>query len=152
MRVRRSARVAAAPEAVWELIVDPRRLPRWWPGVERIEGVDEGRATFTQVLVSKRGRPVRADFRVPLLEAPRRVVWEQELAGTPFERVLSSSVTDLSLDGAGAQTVVTIERRQRLRGLSHAGGWMLRRATRRQLDGALEGLGALFGDGGRPSG
>ncbi len=37
-------------------------MPRWWPGVGRMEGVEEDR--FTQVFKTKKGRPVRADFRV----------------------------------------------------------------------------------------
>ena len=43
-------------------------MPRWWPGVERMEGVEADR--FTQVFKTKRGRPVRADFRVLRSEPP----------------------------------------------------------------------------------
>ena len=51
-----------SPEAIWTVIEDPFAMPRWWPGVERIEGVEEDR--FTQVLQTKRRRAVRMDFRV----------------------------------------------------------------------------------------
>ncbi len=48
----------------------PTTCPRWWPGVERVEGVEDDR--FTQVFKTKRGRPVRADFRVLDSQPPWR--------------------------------------------------------------------------------
>ena len=41
---------------------------------------------FTQVLKTKRGKPIRADFLVTALEPPSMTVWEQQLPGTPFAR------------------------------------------------------------------
>ena len=41
---------------------DAHHMPRWWPGVVRVEGVEEDR--FTQVFQTKKGRPVRMDFRL----------------------------------------------------------------------------------------
>jgi hypothetical protein len=110
-----------------------------------MEGVEHDR--FTQVLITRKGRPVRMDFRVLSSEAPGpdgdppgRRVWEQELAGTPFERVLGEAVTEVVLDPAGAQTLVTIALNQKLRGYSRTGGFLLRRATKAKLDEALQGL------------
>ena len=91
----RTRTLPASREALWELIADPHHMPRWWPGVERMEGVAPDR--FTQVFKTKRGRPVRVDFRVLRSEAPATRAWEQEVAGTPFERVLSSSVIEVRL-------------------------------------------------------
>src|ERR1700679_1554467 len=82
----RSRRLAASQQDLWDLIADPHHLPRWWPGVERVEGVADGR--FTQVFRTKRGRPVRADFRVLESDRPWRRAWEQELPGPPFARGL----------------------------------------------------------------
>lgn len=128
----------AAPQTVWELIEDPHHMPRWWPGVTRMEGVHDDR--FTQVFISKRGRTVRMDFQVLASEPPWRRMWEQELAGTPFERVLGQSVTEIVLEPEGTGTKVTIEQRQKLRGYSRTGGFMMKRAAREKLDQALEGL------------
>lgn len=143
--VRRSRTIEAAPERVWEVISDPHHMPRWWPQVKRMEGIEHDR--FTQVLTTRKGRPVRMDFRVLSSqapgsegEAPGRRVWEQELAGTPFERVLGEAVTEVVIDPDGAQTLVTIALRQKLRGYSRTGGFLLKRATRAKLDEALEGL------------
>ena len=92
---RRTRTLPASQQQLWELIADPHHMPRWWPGVERMEGVEPDR--FTQVFKTKRGRPVRADFRVVASEPPTTRAWEQEVAGTPFERVLSASVIEVRL-------------------------------------------------------
>jgi uncharacterized protein YndB with AHSA1/START domain len=134
----RSRRLTAPQQELWELISDPHHLPRWWPGVERVEGVQAGR--FTQVFRTKRGRPVRADFHVLASQPPWLCSWEQDLPGTPFARVLSESVLEVHLEPAGDGTEVTIAQRQKLRGYSRTGGLLLRRATSAKLDEALDGL------------
>jgi uncharacterized protein YndB with AHSA1/START domain len=134
----RSRTIAAAPQRIWEVVENPHHMPRWWPGVNRMEGVESDR--FTQVFTTKRGRPVRMDFRLISSEPPWRRSWEQEVAGTPFERVLGESVTEIALEPVDGGTRVAISQRQKLRGYSRTGGFLLRRATRRKLDEALEGL------------
>ncbi|MGB2710245.1 MAG: SRPBCC family protein [Conexibacter sp.] len=131
--------LAADPQAVWAVLADPHHLPRWWPRVRRVEGVDADR--FTQVLATERGRGVRADFRVLDAEPPRLLRWTQELEGTPFERLLVEARTTLALtpDGAGT-TTVAIELQQRLRGWSRLVPFLFRRAARAQLAEALDGL------------
>jgi uncharacterized protein YndB with AHSA1/START domain len=139
----RTRTLAAAPQDVWEVIEDPHQMPRWWPGVRRMEDVEEDR--WTQVFTTKRGRPVRADFHLLASEPPWRRRWEQEVMGTPFERVLSESITEIVLEPNDPGTRVTIAQRQRLRGYSRTGGFLLRRATAAKLDEALEGLERILG-------
>src|ERR671936_867259 len=103
---RRSRMIGAAPERVWETVGDPHHLPRWWPRVERVEAVSDKR--FTEVLGTDRGRSVRADFRVVESRAPERRVGEQELVGSPFERVFSASRTEITLAPDGEGTLVTV--------------------------------------------
>jgi uncharacterized protein YndB with AHSA1/START domain len=143
---RRTRTIAAAPQRVWELVADPHHFPRWWPGVTRMEGVDEDR--WTQVFMTQKGRPVRVDFRLLESEAPGadgaeqggRRRWAQEVEGSPFERVLGESITEVRLEPADQGTRVTIEQRQKLRGYSRFVGFVLRRASRTRLEQALEGL------------
>jgi hypothetical protein len=101
---------------------------------------------FTQLLRTDKGRAIRADFRVVQSRRPQLRRWRQEVAGTPFEGILVSAETEVLLepDGAGA-TRVTLSSEQKLRGMARFGGFMVRRATRRSLDGALEGLERLHG-------
>jgi uncharacterized protein YndB with AHSA1/START domain len=134
----RQRTVSVSQERVWEVLADPYQLRRWWPGTERVEDAEEDR--WTQVFVTRRGRPVRADFHLLVSEPPWRRCWAQELAGTPFERVLSESTIDVTLAPVEGGTLVSIVQRQKLRGYSRTGGLMLRRATVRKLDDALDGL------------
>jgi uncharacterized protein YndB with AHSA1/START domain len=139
----RSRTLSASQAEVWALIEDPHHLPRWWPGVTRMEAVEA--ESWTQVFSTKKGRPVRVDFQLIESQPPSMRSWEQEVEGTPFERVLNESITVVSLDPVQDGTVVTIELQQKLRGYSRTGGLMLRRATGKQLDEALEGLQRIFG-------
>lgn len=141
---RRSRTIGATPEQVWRTVCDPHHLPRWWPRVQRVEAVERDR--FTEVLATDRGRSVRADFRVLESRAPQVRRFRQEVDGTPFERLLRSAETSIALapHGDGA-TRVTLEIRQRLRGVGALGGVMVRRATRRRADEALEALDRLHG-------
>jgi carbon monoxide dehydrogenase subunit G len=140
---RRSRTVADVPERVWETVSDPYHLPRWWPRVERVEGVSGDH--FTEVLTTDRGRSVRADFRVVESLAPQRRAWEQEVAGSPFERIMVAARTEVLLAPDGAGTRVTLAIRQQMRGTARFAGWMVRRATRRVLDDALRALERLHG-------
>jgi uncharacterized protein YndB with AHSA1/START domain len=136
--VSRSRTVQAPAEAVWRLVADPHRLPVWWPRVERVEGVTEGE--WTTVLRSERGKAVRADYRLEASEEPRRRAWSQQLPGTPFERLLWESRTEVLLADAGEGTAVTLRLQQRPRGWARLGAFLLRRAARGQLDRALGSL------------
>jgi len=105
------------------------------------------------VLTTKKGRPVRMDFRVvssepPALggETPARSVWEQEVEGTPFARVLGEAITEIVLEPDAVGTKVTLVLTQRLRGYSRTGGFLLRRASRAKLGEALEGLERILTD------
>ena len=137
--------VTASPEEVWRLVGDPHHFPRWWPRVDRVEDVKEGR--FTEVLIGARsGRAVRADFRIKDKRKERLLRFTQDIEGSPFEKVLKEAETRIELEPAGEGTKVTIALRQRPRGMARfGGGTMMRRATGRILDAALDGLEAAVG-------
>jgi hypothetical protein len=97
------------------------------------------------VFKTSKGKPVRADFHLLESEPPSLRAWEQELPGTPFERVLNELVVEIRLEpvagtGTGIGTEVTIAQQQKLRGYSRTGGFLMRGATRKRLDEALDGL------------
>lgn len=126
------------------MVSDPYHLPRWWPRVERVEAVAGER--FTELLRgTKSGRAVRAEFRVVEKQEPRLLRFAQELAGSPFERVLSQAETEIAVVPGASGTTVAITLRQRLRGMSRFGGFLVKRATGRILDEALDGLEAALG-------
>jgi hypothetical protein len=73
------------------------------------------------------------------------VSWTQELAGTPFERLLSAWTTTVTLEpGENGTCVVALEEHQQLRGSFRAGLLLQRRPASRRLESALSSLAALF--------
>jgi uncharacterized protein YndB with AHSA1/START domain len=158
----RCSRTIAAPaQELWELMRDPHHLPRWWPRVTRVEdvtltGTGEVDA-FTEVMKTRKGKLVRADFNVVCDEAERTLTWVQRIEGTPFASVLESAETQLRLapvDAAG--TEVTIELRQQLAASSvrhnsflrlapRFGGRLVRRAATATIEEALDGLERVSG-------
>jgi uncharacterized protein YndB with AHSA1/START domain len=158
---RRSRTIAAPAQQLWELMRDPHHLPRWWPRVTRVEdvtltGTGEVDA-FTEVMKTRKGKLVRADFNVVCDEAERTLTWIQRIEGTPFASVLESAETQLRLaplDAAG--TEVTIELRQQLVASSarhnsflrlapRFGGRLVRRAATTTIEEALNGLERVSG-------
>ena len=130
-----SRTIPARQTELWELLSDPHHQPRWWPNVERMEAVGED--GFTQVLTTRRGKPIRADFAVIAYHPPSMVVWEQQLPGTPFARVLRESVMQVDLGPTGDATVVTLSHRLTPRGYSRTGGFLIGRDTSKQLEAAV---------------
>ncbi len=152
------------------MLGDPHHLPRWWPRVNRVEAVEDD--AFTEVLIGPSGKVVRADFKLLEVIGPQRIVWSQQVQGTPFERVLKSAETEVLLAeagggdardgeeyvGDGPATEVTIELRQelqgfrgsgalslRLSGISRFGSPLVRRAALSTVEEALDGLERIVG-------
>jgi uncharacterized protein YndB with AHSA1/START domain len=148
-RVTRRRTIAASVDEVWELISDPYSLPRWWPRTSRVESVDrkpEGkRSQWTKVLETAEGRGVRADYRCLSSAEGERYVWEQQLAGSPFERHLRRSVVEIGLRSGEDGTVVSLTSDQKLRGMSRLGSPMMRGGQGKILEQALDGLEQALG-------
>jgi len=130
-------------ERVWRVVSDPYSLPRWWPRVQRVEEVSD--SSWTMVLMSDRGKPIRADYTLVASRPMELLEWHQELEETPFERMLSEArlVIELEHDAEAGATAVALRSTERLRGLARLGSPMVRRATRGRLRQALERLGEL---------
>jgi uncharacterized protein YndB with AHSA1/START domain len=140
--VRRETLVPASPEEVWRLVSDPARLPQWWPAVSRVE--DASSAAWTTVLSSPKGKSIRADYTRLEVEPERRLVWRQELAETPFERILARAVTEIALAADEGGTRVRIALDQKPRGWARFAPLQFRGAGVRQVQGAMDGLRAVF--------
>ena len=138
MKVRRSRPVAVPPERVWEVVGDPYQLPRWWPRVTRVEGVDA--RGWSTILASPRGRDVRADWRLCVSQAPARRRWAQELAGSPFARLFAQNEVEVRIEPQR----VTLEIEQRVLGWARLAPFIVRRAARKVADEALDGLEAVL--------
>lgn len=120
------------------MVRDPGRLPEWWPSVTRVEDVSA--EAWTTVMETPRGKSLRADYTVVESVTPERLVWRHEIEESPFERIMSDSRYQLLLEPAGDRTTVKLAHRIRLRGFARFGSIQVRLATKKTLDGALEGL------------
>lgn len=139
MKVSRSRTVEASVADVWRIVGDPGQLARWWPRVERVESVDA--AGFTEVYKTKKGRTVRADFRIAALEEEQEIRVVQQLEGTPFERIFSQASKRCVLGPAEQDgTRITVELDQTPAGMARFGSFMVRGAMRKQLDQGLDAL------------
>jgi len=136
---RRNKRFDSDPDRVWRVLADPHHLPRWWPRVSRVESADTN--SWTQVMMTAKGKPVRADFQLVEATEPRLYAWEQQLEGTPFGRLLARARTEVTLmpsPEGGTEVQISVD--QKLRGWARFGPFLFRRAARTQLDEALAGL------------
>jgi uncharacterized protein YndB with AHSA1/START domain len=140
--VRRETVVPRAPDEVWQVVSDPDQLPRWWPGVTRVE--DASAQAWTTVLTSPKGKSVRMDYSRVEATEPTRLVWRQEVAASPFERILEEATTSLELAQTESGTRVAIELEQKPRGWARFAPLQFRAAGKRQVEGAVEGLERLF--------
>src|SRR3954452_10407657 len=143
-RVTRTRTVQAPIGEVWKLVSDPYNLPRWWPRTARVENVDlkpgGKRTQWTKVLQTSEGRSVRADFTCATSAEGERYVWEQDLAGTPFERHLKALRVEVGLRERDGGTEVSLTEEQSLKGMSKFGSPLMRRARGEILNEALDGI------------
>lgn len=143
MRTRRSRVVNAPRHEVWELVGDPYHHPRWWPRVERVEGVSS--RGWTNALLSSRGNTVRTDWVVEVNEEPTRRVWAQELDNTPFARLFKRNAIEARLEHSDdGGTRVTLAYHQQPRGLARVMPFLVKGPMGKQLDEALTNLAAVF--------
>jgi uncharacterized protein YndB with AHSA1/START domain len=145
MIVRRELTLSAAPADVWRVVSDPARLPQWWPGVSRVE--EASPEAWTKVLTSSQGKTVRADYTRLEADEARRLLWRHEVEGSPFERILARSTTEIVLEPENGRTRVAIAVSQQPRGWARLSPFQLRAAATRQVEGALDGLQQVLGLG-----
>ncbi len=143
--MRRELTLSAAPADVWRVVSDPARLPQWWPGVSRVE--EASPEAWTKVLTSSQGKTVRADYTRLEADEARRLLWRHEVEGSPFERILARSTTEIVLEPENGRTRVAIAVSQQPRGWARLSPFQLRAAATRQVEGALDGLQRVLGLG-----
>ena len=102
----RRRRLDAPPGKIWHVVADPYHLPRWWPRTQRVENVSEGGGDrgrkWTQVLETRDGRAIRADYRCVGAATAKHYSYEQLLEGTPFEGFLASATGDRAVVATAA--------------------------------------------------
>src|SRR4051794_35259059 len=138
MKTQRTRELAVTREQVWAVVGDPYHEPRWWPLVQRVERVSK--RGWTSVSISSRGNAVRTDWVVEANEQPTRRRWAQEIENTPFQKLFKSNVREVRLEKTDTGTKVTLLFDQKIRGLGNVLPFLFKRAMKRQLEQALDGL------------
>jgi carbon monoxide dehydrogenase subunit G len=143
MKVERSTEIAASPERIYELVMDPRRLGDWVTIHDRLEdapdGVLERGSKLTQVL-RLAGRRFRVRWTVAENERCRRVVWEGQGPVRSRARVV------YEFDQEGGDTKFSYTNEYHLPGgpLGRLAEPAVQRIAGRELDGSLARLKKLL--------
>jgi uncharacterized protein YndB with AHSA1/START domain len=123
LQVERVIEIAASPETVWELLVDPDKALRWWGQAVRIDARPGGRLRIEVTPGSiASGVVLEAD-------PPRRLVytWGWELGGGGPELVPpGSSTVEVELFPSGGGTTLRLVHRglpDETSAGNHAQGW-----------------------------
>ena len=139
MRVEREIDIGAPPEAVYEVVMDPRRLAEWVTIHQSLEEAPEGRleqgSTLSQCL-KLAGQKLKVRWTVVENDHARRVVWE---GGGPM-RSKAKVIYELTPDGEGTRFSYTNEYHLPGGRLGRMAGPMVKRMTSGELDCSLRRL------------
>jgi len=78
-RVRTAIDIAVAPQAVWDVIMDPRRFEEWVTIHRRLERWDDGplkRGFVVEQWLALAGAPFKVRWNLVELDSPRLGIWE----------------------------------------------------------------------------
>jgi carbon monoxide dehydrogenase subunit G len=143
MKVERNTEIAASPERVYEVVMDPDCLEDWVtihdslidaPGGELREGSE-----LTQCL-RLAGQKVKVRWRVVEDDCPRRVVWEGRGPVRSHARV----IYEFEPNGSGTRFSYTNEYDLPGGALGRLAGRTVSRVTAKELDRTLERLKSLL--------
>lgn len=140
MKVEREIEIAAPPEKVYELIMDPRRLEDWVTIHDHLEDAPDGQLRKGSKLTQRlklAGRKFNVRWDVVENEPQRRVVWN----GRGPVRSHAKVIYELEPDGDGG-TKFSYSNEYDLPGgpLGRMAGGAVKRVTAKEVDGSLERL------------
>jgi carbon monoxide dehydrogenase subunit G len=139
VKVERTVEIAAPPERVYDVVMDPRRLEDWVTIHHSLDDAEPGAletgSELTQCL-KLAGRRFHVRWRVVENDPCRRVVWEGHGPVHSHARV----VYGFASNGNGTRFSYTNEYDLPGGPLGRIAGGALRRVTVKELDGSLERL------------
>jgi uncharacterized protein YndB with AHSA1/START domain len=140
VRVTRRRRIDAAPDHLWEAVVDHERWPEWFDEITGVERLDDGIGVGGRRRVHLGAVAVEEEFLV--WEPGRRFAFTATHVDKPGLRSMVEDVV-LSSDGTGATTVTYTQAIETVAARITAP--VLRRVMPRVLDRALAGLATHVG-------
>jgi len=139
MNVQRKVHIEAAPQTIYDVIMDAQRLADWVTIHQGLEDAPAGTlrkgSTLTQTL-KLAGRSFKVRWKVIENDRAKRVVWE----GDGPVRSRAKVIYDLTADGDGTHFSYTNEYHLPGGALGKMAGPAVRRVTGRELDRSLAAL------------
>jgi uncharacterized protein YndB with AHSA1/START domain len=143
MKVEREIHIPAAPERVYDVVMDPSRLEDWVTIHQYLEDAPDGRlregSTLTQCLRLAH-RNFNVDWEVVENDACKRVVWE----GKGPVRSRARVEYEFAPENGGTRFTYTNEYHLPGGPLGNLAGPAVRRVTGKELDATLEKLKSIF--------
>ncbi len=134
MQLEVAIRIAASPEAVWQVLASHERMPEWMPAREVVRrrpgSTDPNGEGAVRTL---RLGPMVVDERISVFEPPKRLQYKV-IEGAPLRQHRGEVVLSPAADGTRVRWSVSF------RPLIPGTGWLLRAASRRLVVRSLEGL------------
>jgi acetyl-CoA C-acetyltransferase len=139
MNVQRKVHIEAAPQTIYDVIMDAQRLADWVTIHQGLEDAPAGTlrkgSTLTQTL-KLAGRSFKVRWKIIENDRAKRVVWE----GDGPVRSRAKVIYDLTADGDGTHFSYTNEYHLPGGALGKMAGPAVRRVTGRELDRSLAAL------------
>ena len=143
MKVERTTHIAASPERVYEVVMDPRRLADWVSIHQELIEAPEGElahgSELTQCL-KLAGQRFKVHWKVVEDDCPRHVVWE----GTGPVRSHARVVYDLEPEDGGTRFSYLNEYDLPGGPLGRLAGRTMSRVTEKEADRSLQRLKAIL--------
>jgi len=143
VRVEREVEIAAAPEAVYEKVMNPRCLEEWVSIHQRLEDAPDGQlrkgSTLTQYL-KLAGRGFKVRWKVVENERAKRVVWN----GRGPVRSKAKVIYEFAESGEGTRFFYANEYDLPGGPVGRMAGPMVKKVTAGELDESLRRLKALL--------
>jgi carbon monoxide dehydrogenase subunit G len=143
VKVERRTRIAASPERVYEVVMDPQRLEEWVTIHHSLRGAPDGELAEGSELVQclrLAGKKFDVHWTVVEDDCPNHVVWR----GRGPVRSEATVVYDFERDGEGTEFAYTNEYKLPGGMLGKFGARATSRFTARELDRSLERLKELL--------
>jgi uncharacterized protein YndB with AHSA1/START domain len=133
VRYETSVRIDAAPERVWEALLDVDRWPTWTASMSDVHRLDGGRLRVGSRVRIEQPRLPTTVWRVEDLADGRSFTWTTERTG--LRTVASHEV--VADDGGGSRVLLTVEQTGPLAGVA---GVLAGSLTRSYVDMEAQGL------------
>lgn len=144
--------IPAAPQAVWKVLTDFRRLPEWMANVTAVHLATKGaarRGTKMRFMTQAGSHQLESEIEVDVCEAPSELAWSHTsstLDGEPFE-MMRDGRTAFRLQSTKGGTRLAVNVSFVAHGLKATlgAGYFVKHSIKPRMEESLQRLKALVG-------